>query len=629
MSRVSHNKQKNTGRSSADKAHPKVPTPPVSPPEEASVALKEQPGVVEIPASLTVKELADLLELNVIDVIKELMKNGLMASINQRIDNDTATLIAQELGFEVKVPTPIEVKPEPAEEISTKPVLWEEEEPSLLVPRAPVVTVMGHVDHGKTSLLDAIREANVIASEAGGITQHIGAYQVEHQGKRIVFLDTPGHEAFTAMRARGAQVTDIAVLVVAADDGVMPQTLEAIAHAKAAKVPMLVAINKIDKPNSNPDKVKQELADAGVLVEGWGGDVISVPVSAKKRIGLEELLDMILLIAEVSEFKANPNRPAIGTVIEAKLDKTRGPLATVLVQNGTLRQGDNVVVGLTSGKVRAMINHKGKRVRKAEPATPVEILGLSDVPEAGDIVRVVQDEKTARAMIDERLQELRLKAEGPTKKVTLDDLFAQIQAGNIKELNLILKADVAGSIEAIRTALEQLNTEEVRINLIHAATGDISESDILLAAASGAIILGFNTKPDPAARKAIDAQGVDVRLYSVIYKLTDDIAAAMTGMLEPEMIEVIDGHGEVRATFKAGKNIIAGCYINDGKVTSNSRARLSRTGQQLFEGKIASLRRFKEDVREVTAGYECGIFLEGWNDIEVGDALEFYSIQKK
>jgi len=593
------------------------------------------PGSVEaaraltIPRIISVKDLAEALGVGPVEVIKELMKNGIMAGINQTIDFDTAAIVASDLGIEVQLAQEQAPLAAVVQEMKKEPVRARriaEEDRAHLVSRPPVVTVMGHVDHGKTLLLDAIRETNVIATEAGGITQHIGAYQVEKNNQKITFLDTPGHEAFTAMRARGAQVTDIAVLVVAADDGVMPQTLEAMDHARAAQVPIIVALNKIDKESANPERVKQQLSDVGLVVEEWGGDTICVPVSAKKKIGIEALLEMILLVAEMADLRANPNRRATGTIIEAEMDKNKGPLATVLVQNGTLRLNDNVVVGSIFGKIRAMFNDKGKRVRKAEPATPVEILGLTDVPQAGDILEVMADEGSARAIAAQRVeQKQREAATQITPKVTLDELFSQVQAGAVKELNVILKADVQGSIEPIRDSLLRLGNEQVKVKIIHEGTGNVSESDIMLAAASKAIVIGFNSSPDAAAKRQAEAQGVDVREYDIIYNLVDEVNKALTGLLEPKYENVIEGHAEVRATFRLSKGeTVAGCMVLDGQVTRASLVKVQRNGETVFDGKVASLRRFKEDVREVSAGYECGIGLEGFNDFKEKDILEAY-----
>ncbi len=592
-------------------------------------------GAIELPSSITVKDLADLLGVNPADVIRELIKSGIFANINQGIDRETASLVAEELGYEVaETAAPGATvnadgsAPETAPvSAATKEQLYEEDEESLLQPRAPIVTVMGHVDHGKTSLLDAIRTTKVAAGERGGITQHIGASEVVKDGRHIVFLDTPGHEAFTAMRARGAKVTDIAVVVVAADDGVMPQTLEAIDHARAAKVPIIIALNKIDKPDANADRVKNGLAEAGVVVEEYGGDVPMVPVSAKARLGLDELLEMINLVADLQELKANPKRPAIGTIVEAELDKGRGPVATALVQTGTLRVGDVIVVGETYGKVRALENALGKRITKAGPSSPAVVLGLADVPEAGDILRVVADEKTARAMVEERKAASAARSEG-SGRATLEDLYAQIQAGQTKELRIILKTDVSGSLGAITHALQQLSTDEVRINVLHEAAGDVTDNDIMLAAASDAIVVAFNTKVTDTARRAAESEKVDVRLYDIIYKLTDDISAALRGMLEPEQVETVEGRAEVRQIFKVGKvAVIAGCYVTDGRIVRSGGARVWRGGKVITTDRIESLRRFRDDVREVATNFECGIGLAGSNDLVEGDVIECFTQQ--
>jgi translation initiation factor IF-2 len=582
--------------------------------------------VIEIPARLTVRELAQLMGVSPIDVIKRLMYDGIIATINQTIDYETAAVVASEMGFE-----PREEKvavPEEEEALSGPTPLWErlyaQEDPANLRPRPPVVTVLGHVDHGKTSLLDAIRRTDVAAGEVGGITQHIGAYQVEHNGRLITFLDTPGHEAFTAMRARGAQTTDIAILVVAADDGVMPQTVEAINHARAARVPIIVALNKIDKPTAQPERVKRQLSELGLTPDEWGGDTFVIPVSAKKRIGLEDLLETILLVADEQNIRANPNRPAIGTVLEAQLDRSMGPTATVLVQNGTLRVGDAVVAGTVYGRVRRMLDGHGKPIREAPPSTPALILGLSDVPTAGDIFEVVENEKVARAIAVQRLQEREARAARPTR-LTLDDLSRSIRQGQAKELNLIIKADVQGSIEPIVSSLSKLGSEDLKVNIIHAAAGNVTESDINLAIASRAIVIGFQVTVDPAARRLAENEGVDIRIYDVIYELIDEVELALKGLLEPTYVEKTIGKAEVRATFdipKVGR--VAGCYVLEGEVRRNARARLFRQGEQKFDGPIASLKRFAKDVREVKAGYECGIGLEGFHDIQVGDVLEFY-----
>jgi translation initiation factor IF-2 len=609
---------------------------------EGGLAVETQPVVprggapVELPSSVSVTDLATALSVSHADIIKELIRNGIFATINQSIDFDTASLVAGELGIETvergvaqraaaEAASQQEiVAPGSEEEGAGKRVLFTEEEQGDLVTRAPIVTIMGHVDHGKTSLLDAIRSTSVATAERGGITQHIGASEVEHNGKRIVFLDTPGHEAFTAMRARGAQVTDIAIIVVAADDGVMPQTKEAIDHVRAARVPMIVAINKIDKPDANPDRVKQELADNKVLIEEFGGDVIAVPVSAKQKLGLDDLMEMILLVADLQDLKANPNRPAIGTIVESKVAKGRGNVATVLVQTGTLKIGDIVTVGRTFGRVRALQNAAGKRVKSAEPATAVEIIGLTDLPEAGDILRVVPDEKTARDMA-EAVEEAATSGDGKAA-FTLEDISAQIQAAEVKELRVVLKTDVQGSLGAIRHALERLNTAEVRVNIVSEGAGDINESDVQLASASEAVVIGFNTKLDPGAQRAEDALGVDVRQYDVIYKLTDDLGAALSGMLTPKLVEQVEGHAEVRMVIKAGKaGNVAGSYVVDGRIVRGGQVRLLRAGAVVAEGRVESLKRFKDDVREVATGFECGIGL-GNIEIAEGDLIECFQM---
>jgi translation initiation factor IF-2 len=589
-------------------------------------------GAIELPGTITVKELAELLGVNPADIIRELIKSGIFATINQLVDRDTASLVAGELGYEVaeteaaSTPGADETDGQVAE--ATKEVLFEDDDQSLLQPRAPIVTVMGHVDHGKTSLLDAIRTTEVAAGERGGITQHIGASEVTHDGKRVVFLDTPGHEAFTAMRARGAKVTDIAVVVVAADDGVMPQTLEAISHAKAAKVPIIIALNKIDKPDANADRVKTELTEAGIVVEEYGGDVPLVPVSARTRLGLDELIEMILLVADLQELKANPKRDAIGTIVEAKLDKGRGAVATALVQTGTLKVGDIIVVGETFGRVRALENDMGKRVTKAGPSSAVVILGLSDVPQAGDILRVVGDEKEARTLVESRKAASSAKTGDGSGRATLEDLYSQIQAGQAKELRVILKSDVSGSLGAITHALEQLDQEEIRLNVLLEGAGDITDNDIMLAAASDAIVIGFNTKITDTARRAAEAEGVDVRLYDIIYKLTDDVEAALKGLLEPEIVEVVEGRAEVRQIIRVGKNtVIAGSFVTDGRIVRGGNARVWRSSKVIATDRIESLRRFRDDVREVQANYECGIQLANFHDIQEGDVIECFTSQ--
>ncbi len=611
---------------------PQRPQAPPPPPEPvAPVAVAETGTVVTLPKTIVVGDLARALDVSVVDVIRGLVNMGVMVSINQSVDFETATLVANELGIETRpeeeAAPVVEEQPE-AELVGAKEILWQDEDPAKLRPRPPVITVLGHVDHGKTSLLDAIRVTNVTAREAGGITQHIGAYQIEHNGRKVTFLDTPGHEAFTAMRARGAQVTDVAVLVVAADDGVQPQTIEAISHVKAAKVPIVVALNKIDRPDANPDQVKAQLAEHGVTIEEYGGDTPLVAVSAKTKQGIEDLIEVVLLVADVADLKADPDRPAIGRVIEAHLDKGRGPVATVLVQTGTLERGDLVVAGTTFGKVRAMVDDKGKNVGRAEPSRPVEILGLPEVPEAGDVIRAVPEEKAARALVAQNARE---RAGGATaeRPATLDEMFAQVKEGKAKELKLVLKADMQGSLEAIKGALAKVPQDEVALSVIHDAVGDITESDLTLAAASGAVVLGFNTKMEAPARRVADSTNVDVRQYKVIYELLDDMQKALTGMLEPEMVESTLGHAEVRQIFTSGKTTIAGCMVADGVVRRGAQARLLRGGTGVYDGKIATLRRIKDDVREVNAGLECGIVLENNNDVQVGDIIECYVVQPK
>ena len=575
---------------------------------------------LEIPSSLTVNQLSQLLGLSVVEVIKQLMRNGVMASINQVIDYDTAATVATDFGHEAQE----KPRSAPAEAMASHQRFLEEDA-ALLQPRPPVVTIMGHVDHGKTSLLDAIRQTNVIATEVGGITQHIGAYQVEIDGRKITFLDTPGHEAFTAMRARGAQVTDIAILVVAADDGAMPQTVEAIDHARAAGVPIVVAINKIDKPEANPERAKQQLADLGLLIEEWGGDVVCVPVSAKKKQGISDLLENLLVVAEVAELKANPHRPAVGAVIEAGMDKTKGPLATVLIHTGTLKLSDTVSVGDTWGRVKAMFNEKGKRVKQAGPATPVAVLGLNSVPQAGDTLLAVADERKARAMWQERQAAKQQLAQAPGKLMSLDNLYTQLSAGAVKGLNVVLKTDVQGSIEPIRDSLERLGTDKARVRVIHSGSGGITESDVLLTIASKGIVIGFGTRPEPGARRIADLERVDIRYYDVIYNLVDDVERALEGLLEPTYVEVIEGHAEIRAIFTMGKKgKVAGTYVTDGKVSRGAQARILRQGESIYESKVSSLRRFKEDVTEVATGFECGVGLEGRSEFEVGDIIELY-----
>ena len=573
---------------------------------------------IELSGPLTVKELAEKMGREVSEIIKKLMLLGVMASINQEVDVDTATIVAEEFGVTV---TEVEPEEDPTDIIEI------EDAPETLKPRPPVVTIMGHVDHGKTSLLDVIRQTNVTAGEAGGITQHIGAYQVRYNDNKITFLDTPGHEAFTAMRLRGAKSTDIAVLVVAADDGVMPQTIEAINHAKSADVPIIVAINKMDKPGANPDHVKQQLSEHGLLPEEWGGDVIMVPVSAKQKQGIDDLLENILLVAEVMELKANPNRKAYGVVIEAQLDKGRGAVCTVLVQKGSLRVGDTVLAGTAYGKVRAMTNERGEKVKVARPSMPVEILGFSEVPQAGEIINGMDDNE-ARAIAEKRIAKQRVQELQATHKVTLDDIFNQIQQGDLKDLNIIIKADVQGSVEALRQSLEGIKNPEVRIVIVHAAVGAINESDIMLASASNAIVMGFNVRPDANVRRAAENEKVDLRTYRVIYDAINDVESAMRGMLAPQFKEVVVGRAEVRQVISTPKAIVAGSYVTEGRITNDSEVRLIRDGIVVFEGKVDSLRRFKDEVKEVKTSFECGISLEGYRDIKEGDIIEAYLMEE-
>ena len=588
---------------------------PQQPVQQAPVV---RPSRVEVGESINVKDFANLIKREVNEVIKALFMLGVMVTINQDIDFETAELVGTEFDVEV-VPLPPEEDPTEIPEV--------EDDPAKRVPRPPVITVMGHVDHGKTSLLDAIRKTNVTSREAGGITQHIGAYMVNYQGKKIVFLDTPGHEAFTAMRARGAQVTDVAILVVAADDGVMPQTIEAINHAKAAKVPIIVAINKMDRPGANPDHVKQQLAEHELIPEDWGGDTIMVPVSAHQKTGISDLLEMILLVAEMQELKANPNLPAHGTIIEAQLDKGRGPVATVLVQRGTLSIGDTIIAGTAYGKVRAMINDRGEKVKKALPSTPVEVLGLNEVPMAGDILDST-DEKTARSVAEKRLAKRRSEEMQQNAKVSLDDIFQRIQEGELKELNIVVKADVQGTIEALKSSLSNIKNDEVKVVVVHSGVGSINESDVMLASAANALIIGFNVRPDANARKTAEAEKVDVRTYRVIYDAINDVEAAIKGMLAPKFKEVIQGRVEVRQLITISKLLIAGCYVLEGKVTNSSKVRVVRDGIVVYEGEIDSLRRFKDDVKEVVAGYECGITLDKFRDLKEGDIFEVYSMEE-
>jgi translation initiation factor IF-2 len=586
---------------------------------------------VELPRALTVKELADLLSVSAVEIIKELMKNGVMASINQVIDYDTAAIVATDFGFEPKEQDIADVAEAVVER--ARPAAHEDEEPedpATLVKRPPVVTILGHVDHGKTSLLDVIREANVTASEAGGITQHIGAYQVEVNGEKITFLDTPGHEAFTAMRARGSQVTDIAVLVVAADDGVMPTTIEALNHARAAGVPIIVAVNKIDLADADPDRVLQQLTQHDVLVEAYGGDVPAVNVSARTKEGIPDLLENILLVAEIQDLKANPDRPAAGAVVEAELTTTRGPVATLLVQKGTLRTGDSLIAGEATGRIKAMFDERGKNVAQAGPSTPVKILGLKEVPLAGDTFEVVKDEKSARADVEGRRRERDAALLREAHPVNLDSLFGEIHTGVLKDLNIILKTDVQGSIDPIRHSLERLSNDEVQVKIIHSGSGSITESDVMLAVASKGIIIGFNAKPDAGAKRLAEQEKVEIRPYSIIYNLIEDVEKAINGMLEPVFVDAIDGHAEVRQIFKISRlGNIAGCFVLDGTLHRNDQVRVKRGNEVLADTKVASLKRFTDDVREVQAGYECGIQVEGFNAIQEGDIFEFYHRERQ
>ena len=586
--------------------------------ESSSSDSSDDIEVVYIGENITVKELAEKLNMSGTELVKNLMKKGVMAGINQSIDFDTAVKIGEDFN--------VIIEREPEKDIMEETFKEEPDDEKDLQERPPVVVVMGHVDHGKTSLLDSIRHSSVTTTEAGGITQHIGAYTVQIDGKPITFLDTPGHEAFTAMRMRGAQVTDIAVLVVAADDGVMPQTIEAINHAKAAGVEIIVAINKIDKVSANPDRVKQELVEYGLLAEDWGGETICVPVSAVNKTGIDNLLEMIILTAEMKELKANPNKKARGAIIEAQLDKGRGPVATVLVQSGTLHVGDPIVAGCAYGKIRAMTDDKGRRVKKAGPSTPVEILGLSEVPSAGDSFYVAANEKQARQVAESIIAKNRMEMiKNTPQKVSLDDLFTQIQSGNVKELNIVVKADVHGSVEAVKQSLERLSNEEVRVRIIHGGVGAITESDVMLASASNAIIIGFNVRPEPAAKAFADEEKVDLRLYRVIYNAIEDVTNAMKGMLDPVYEEKVIGHAEVRQLFKAsGVGTIAGSYVLDGKFVRNCKVRVTREGEKIYDGELESLKRFKDDVKEVAAGYECGLVMKKFNDLKELDIVEAY-----
>ncbi len=591
---------------------------------------QENNKTIELPANTTVRDLADMIDASPIDIIKVLMANGVMANINQQIDFDTAAIVAAELGYEATLEVIDQVETEEVGEVALWRRLIADENKADLIKRPPVVTILGHVDHGKTSLLDAIRSTSVTEDEFGGITQHISAYQIEHNGKTITFLDTPGHAAFTAMRSRGAQGADIVILVVAADDGVMPQTKEALNHAKAAKVPMIVALNKIDKQNANPDRVKQQLAEVGLIPDEWDGDTIVVPVSATEQIGLEDLLEAILLVADTTEILANPKGKLIGTVIEAERDRSKGVIATILVQNGTLEVGDTLVAGLSHGRIRAMFDFRGEAVEAAGPSTPISIMGLNDVPSAGDLVRVVESEKEARVIVaerEERMQDARVSQQRP---VTLETMFERFQEGQMRELRLIIKADVQGSLEPIVSSLQEMSASDeegkIRVNILHAATGNISESDVDLAAASQAIVMGFNVQADEAARVTADREGVSIRFYNIIYRLTEDVENALKGMLAPEEVTKVLGKAEVRALFKIPKiGVVAGCRVLEGEIQRNAQIRVLRNGNLIYEGDISSLKHEKDDVRQVRSGFECGIGLRGFDSFQEGDVLECFT----
>ena len=602
--------QEPTQDQEAPQAEPQIPAAPQ--------ATAPAPEVLEVPAALTIHDLATLMEVDPIEVIKQLMRLGQMLTINDVLEHEAAAQIAEVFGFQVQAS--VEEESGPASLVISQ----DEEDADQLEPRPPVVTILGHVDHGKTTLLDAIRKTNVVAQEAGGITQHIGAYQVQADGKTITFLDTPGHEAFTAMRARGAQVTDIAVLVIAADDGIMPQTLEAIDHVKAAGVgvPQIIAINKVDRPEADQERVKRQLSENDLLIEEWGGDIIAIPVSALKGEGISDLLENMLVVAEVADLKANPNQMARGVVVEARVDKSKGPVATVLVQTGTLRPGDNVVAGSVRGRVRAMLSYQGQQIEEAGPSVPVEILGLNDIPQAGDILTGMPDEKSARERVEE-LERERHAQGGRGDGVTLEEIYSRIESGEVKALNLIVKTDVQGSIDAVRAALEPLSTEQTKVNLIHAATGSITEGDVMLAAASEAIIVGFNSPVEPGARTLATQENLDVRFYDIIYNLIDDIEKALKGLLDPVTRDVLQGYATVRAIFSMGRRgNVAGIYVNEGVIARGARIRVMRNDSLLYEGPISSLRHFKDDVREINTGLEGGIVVEGFQDYKEGDILE-------
>ena len=584
---------------------------------------------IELPPTITVRELADSIQASPIEVIKTLMANGVMANINQQIDFDTAAIIAAEMGYDATLETHEAAGEGEVGEIPLWRRVIADENPDDLVYRPPIVTILGHVDHGKTTLLDAIRHTNVVEDEAGGITQHIGAYQVEHNNRSITFLDTPGHAAFTAMRARGAQGADIVVLVVAADDGVMPQTREAVAHAKAAQIPLIVALNKIDKPNADPERVNQQLAEIGLVPDEWDGDTIVVPISAKRQEGLEDLLEAILLVADNSDIRANPNGRVIGTVIEAEKARSRGVLATLLIQNGTLNVGNIVVAGTAHGRLRAMFDHLGHQVEVAEPSAPVAVMGLNDVPVAGDLIQVVESDKQARVITRERKNVLRTDAESRKSVVTLEQLFDKFQAGEVRELRLIIKADVQGSLEPIKSSLADLDSGDISINVLHAETGNIGKNDIMLATASKAIVVGFNVEADSAAQRLAETEGISIRLYNIIYRLIEDIEMALKGMLEPETKESVIGHAEVRAIFNISRiGNVAGCYVLDGELRRNARVRVMRGEEAQFDDEVASLKHIQDDVTEVRNGFECGITLKGFDDFETGDIIECYIVEE-
>ena len=589
--------------------------------EEIATAIRLQ-GLepLDIPSAITVADLASVMEVGAVEVIKELMRNGYMFTINDVIEHDVASLVAPGFGFGV-----LPLDAESGEDSGSTSLVFspeEEEDQDALRPRPPVITILGHVDHGKTTLLDTIRNASVVEGEAGGITQHIGAYQIDRDGTTVTFIDTPGHEAFTAMRARGAQVTDIAVLIVAADDGIMPQTVEAIDHARAADVPIVVAINKVDLPNSDTERVKRQLAEQNLLIEEWGGDIISVPISALNGDGVDDLVDNLVVLSEVNELQANPERYALGVVVDARRDKSRGSVATLLIQTGTLEVGDNIVIGGIRGRVRAMFDHNGERIETAGPSTPVEILGLSDLPEAGELFEVAEDEREARQLVNEYERDMRRERHaGPT----LDDVHTRIQLGEVKALNLIVKTDVQGTVEPVRGALERLNTDETRVNIVHIASGGITESDILLAVASQAIIIGFNSPPEQGAQALANQEGVEIRNYDVIYHMTEDVALALTGMLEPVYRDVLEGRATVRAVFTLGRSIkVGGIYVNDGRIARGAKLHVIRSGDMVVEGPIASLRHFQDDVREITTGFEGGVTIDRFNGWEVDDVIEAY-----